>query len=332
MPTPCRYSVIIPAHNAEASITGAVRSVLDQGFEGVEVIVIDDASADATAARVRELDDARVRLISFPTNRGVSAARNAGVEAARGEIVAFLDADDAHYPGFLARTWAALDAGDEVDAVVVGRTVRTDAPGTAHPRYASAAPRTRGVVSGAEALAAVLTDHLTPFPWDKAVRRTLLGTHPFPEGIARFEDLVTMALVLSRARRVRVLPAPLIEYRVSGGSLTWGRVPERSERDAALGFLTESLGEVRVGALARQVATLECLMTVLIAQAAVLHGDEARFAAARRDLSLRLLVSALRANPTIGGAGIVARFLPALFRTLIQRRTRATYGASIEHS
>jgi glycosyltransferase involved in cell wall biosynthesis len=91
-------SVIIPAYNREAKIGRAVASVLAQTYENIEVIVVDDASPDGTAAAVEAIDDPRVRLVRHERNRGAGTARNTGVAAARGEWIAFQDSDDDWLP------------------------------------------------------------------------------------------------------------------------------------------------------------------------------------------------------------------------------------------
>ena len=91
-------SVIVPAHDAEQTIARALRSVDLQTVRPREVVVVDDASTDGTRAVVEGLSlSVPIRVVASP-RRGAAAARNAGVAAARGEIIAFLDADDAWYP------------------------------------------------------------------------------------------------------------------------------------------------------------------------------------------------------------------------------------------
>ncbi len=108
-PSP-EVSVVIAAFDAADFIGRAVASALAQTGPTLEVLVlevlvIDDASTDATCAQVERLAerDARVRLIRMARNGGPSAARNAGIDAARGQWVAVLDADDAYLPGRLDR-------------------------------------------------------------------------------------------------------------------------------------------------------------------------------------------------------------------------------------
>jgi glycosyltransferase involved in cell wall biosynthesis len=103
-------SVVLPVWNREALIGGAIRSVLRQTCEDFELIVVDDASTDGTAAVVEAISDARVRLIRLPDNGRQSVARNRGVAAARADLVAFQDSDDEWLPTKLERQLAALEA------------------------------------------------------------------------------------------------------------------------------------------------------------------------------------------------------------------------------
>lgn len=89
-----RFSVIIPAYNAAATIEAAIQSCLSQSLLPLEIIVVDDASTDDTAAVVRSINSERLHLIILDKNSGPSVARNHGMDAARGDYYAFLDADD----------------------------------------------------------------------------------------------------------------------------------------------------------------------------------------------------------------------------------------------
>lgn len=95
-------SVIIPTYNRAGTITRAVRSVLDQDYSPLELIVVDDGSTDETPGILAALaEGGRLGLLRQP-NRGVSAARNRGLAHSRGELIAFLDSDDEWLPGKLS--------------------------------------------------------------------------------------------------------------------------------------------------------------------------------------------------------------------------------------
>lgn len=90
-----KISVIIPAYNAEKKIGRCIKSILEQSYNNLEIIVVDDGSIDNTKKKVNEvaLKDKRI-VYKFQNNAGVSAARNTGIECATGEFITFVDADD----------------------------------------------------------------------------------------------------------------------------------------------------------------------------------------------------------------------------------------------
>ncbi len=104
-----RISVVIPAYNAAATLPETLRSVLDQTYSDLEVLVIDDGSTDGTREAADACRDPRVRVHTF-ANAGQAVSRNRGIALARGEFVAFLDSDDLWTPDKLADQLAALGA------------------------------------------------------------------------------------------------------------------------------------------------------------------------------------------------------------------------------
>lgn len=110
-PAAPRVSVVIPCYNAEAYIGATIESVMAQGVDDLEIIVVDDGSHDGSVQRVRSAFPA-VRVVQQP-NQGVAAARNHGLRLARGEWIAFVDADDIWLPGKLAAQFAQLQAAPE---------------------------------------------------------------------------------------------------------------------------------------------------------------------------------------------------------------------------
>ena len=94
-------SIIIPVYNTASFVVEAVRSALDQTYQNVEVIVVDDGSTDNSLSLVESIHDERLRV--FPQiNQGACVARNRGIAEARGAYVKFLDSDDILYPDAVA--------------------------------------------------------------------------------------------------------------------------------------------------------------------------------------------------------------------------------------
>lgn len=90
-------SVVLPVYNGERFIADAVKSVLMQEYEPVELIVVNDGSTDQTAKILKEFGDKLTCITQ--KNSGPSSARNRGIKASNGEYVAFIDADDIWMPG-----------------------------------------------------------------------------------------------------------------------------------------------------------------------------------------------------------------------------------------
>jgi glycosyltransferase involved in cell wall biosynthesis len=104
-------TVVIPTRNRWPVLsTSALPSALAQESVEHEVIVVDEGSTDATAAKIESFEEPRLRLIRHDSARGVAQARNAGIAAARGAWVAFLDDDDLWSPQKLRRQLDAAAA------------------------------------------------------------------------------------------------------------------------------------------------------------------------------------------------------------------------------
>lgn len=86
-------SVIIPTYNRSARILLSVKSVLNQTYSNIELIVVDDGSTDDTVQKLNKIHDDRL-IVLQQTNQGACAARNLGIEHARGKYIAFNDSDD----------------------------------------------------------------------------------------------------------------------------------------------------------------------------------------------------------------------------------------------
>ena len=92
LPSP-KVSVIIPTYNRKHLLEFALKSVFEQTYSNIELIVIDDCSTDGTPDWIKQ-NYPTINLISLSKNRGAAGARNVGINAAKGEYIAFLDSDD----------------------------------------------------------------------------------------------------------------------------------------------------------------------------------------------------------------------------------------------
>ena len=113
-----KVSVIIPVYNREHLIQRSINSVLNQTYKNIEVIVIDDASIDNTAEKIKELDDDRIKYFKNDSNQGPSNSRNRGIALSTGELIAFQDSDDEWLPNKLEKqVKKILESSDNTAAV-----------------------------------------------------------------------------------------------------------------------------------------------------------------------------------------------------------------------
>ena len=134
-------SIIIPVHNASATLEATLNSLVRQTYSAWEAIIIDDGSTDGTWTTAKDwaVRDTRFNVLHQQMS-GVSAARNRGLGEARCPFVLFLDGDDRLAPSYLERMAGALSANSKLDAVHCGwqRILASGAAG--RPRLGSEAP------------------------------------------------------------------------------------------------------------------------------------------------------------------------------------------------
>lgn len=128
---PPRVSMVMPVHNGARWLAAAIDSVLAQNFHDFELILVNDASCDASPAIMAEAArrDSRVRVLRLDTNVGLPAALNRGFAAARGDLHSWTSDDNLLRPEMLSRLVATLDAHTEADVVYADFTLIDEAGG-----------------------------------------------------------------------------------------------------------------------------------------------------------------------------------------------------------
>lgn len=109
----------MPCYNGERYLKRAVSSVLEQHYKNIELIVVNDGSADDSLEILEEINDPRLKVIS-QRNSGVCVARNQGLALASGEYIALLDVDDTWHPDCLDRLYQALQEQPEAALAYCG--------------------------------------------------------------------------------------------------------------------------------------------------------------------------------------------------------------------
>lgn len=175
-----KISVIVAVYNIEAYLEKCVRSLRNQTYRNLQIILVDDGATDGCPAICDRLaeEDGRIQVI-HKKNGGLSDARNAGIAAADGEYIAFVDGDDWIETDMYEKL---LSAARQFDAPLVVCRYRK----IYRNREVDASTGAAVVFDGQEALESFLMEEddicIQNAAWNKLYRRELMGGAAFPHG------------------------------------------------------------------------------------------------------------------------------------------------------
>ena len=199
--TEALISVIVPVYKVEAYLDRCVKSIVDQTYTNLEIILVDDGSPDTcpTICEAWAEKDERICVI-HKENGGLSDARNAGMAVARGEYIAFVDSDDWIAPEMLERLYEAMQRDDSDIAACTVKMVWADKTPS---RLLTV--QTNGVLEKDEAQKVLLEESLLKQPvWYKLYRREIIDGVPFAVG-KYHEDVFWSYQVIGAAKRVSLI-------------------------------------------------------------------------------------------------------------------------------
>lgn len=211
----CKVSIILPVYNTSKYLECCMDSLLAQTLEEIEVIAVNDGSTDNSLEILKkyQAENPNKVYVYNTENHGVSHARNYGLEKAAGEFIWFVDSDDFTEPDACEKLYnkAITDGNDLVlfSRYDVDAKSNEKAPNkTFHYNQSfKASDKPYETVK------------LSPFPWNKFIKKELLNGVKFPEGI-RFEDLPISFILFTRAKNIGVINEYLYNYRVQVGFLS----------------------------------------------------------------------------------------------------------------
>ena len=106
-------TVVMPAHNAAEFIQSSIESVLNQTYQNIELIVIDDHSTDSTSDIIQSQFKDNQHVHYYPAvKKNVSNARNQGISLAKGSYISFLDADDTYNSSYIDTLLQGISGND----------------------------------------------------------------------------------------------------------------------------------------------------------------------------------------------------------------------------
>ena len=244
----CWLSILIPAYNVGLYLEECLASITRQLVPGVEIVVVDDASTDNSAAilhRFEALISPALRVVSLTKNTGPAAARNRLLREARGDYCWFVDGDDVMCLGAIRSLHDIIESAP-VDLVMCDFRVEREhfalkhrLRGEAHRRTFIGPSRQRS--NDHEALVEGLLMAGQLHPWSKIARRALWQSVRFPEGRC-FEDITALPQLVRLVRSHIHVPKPWIGYRQREGSILSQITPQKiRDQLRALGDLASIL-------------------------------------------------------------------------------------------
>jgi len=209
-------SVIVPTYNRSDFVAEAVQSVLNQTYENIETIVVDDGSTDNTREVLEKYQD-KINYI-YQQRSGRSKARNEGFRHSRGDYIAFLDSDDLWFPTKIEKQVEVLSTKADVGLVYVGVQL-VDAKGNPCEANLSWDTPTRRVLYEDLMTHNVITGSLSSI---MVLRECLDRVGLFDESMIACEDL-DLYRRIARHYEFHKIDLPLVKVRIHGDN-TQGRL------------------------------------------------------------------------------------------------------------
>ena len=206
-------SVIVPVYRVEDYLDHCIRSIVEQTYSNLEILLVDDGSPDRSGEICDRWAqrDSRIRVI-HQRNAGAGAARNTALDVAKGEIIAFVDSDDYLHPTLYAHLFSLMARGADIAECEIGITEADD---LMMDDGAGANILTCGTE---EALRLHIQDEIfRQTPPNKLYRRNCVDDIRFPVGNLIDDEFFTYK-VLGNAKKLAHSSACMYAYRQQSGS------------------------------------------------------------------------------------------------------------------
>lgn len=217
-------SIIVPIYNAEKYLPQCICSCLEQSYQNIEVLLVDDGSTDDSLSVARKYAEQDLRInVIHQNNAGVSAARNAGLERATGEYITFLDSDDELFENAIEIMLTNMQNYDADIVSAMGCIVNNSGRETCRGNDGGLS-----IHEGNEPLILSLKyDRHTNSVWAKLFSRTILDGVRFVEGRRINEDGYFVFQCFTKKPRLVKHNECVYKYFVRENSSTRGEFSEK---------------------------------------------------------------------------------------------------------
>lgn len=209
-------TLIIPVYNVEAYLGRCMESVLNQSYQNLEIILVDDGATDQSGHMCDEYaeKDNRIKVI-HKKNGGLSSARNAALDIATGEYIGFVDSDDYIHPQMFTKLYEACIRNKSEISICCHYTERNDKLLIEDSIYDE-----EECLNHSQALETLIKDSgMKNYAWDKLYKAELFTDIRYPEG-RNYEDIATTYLLFYKANKICRIPEYLYYYQIREGSIS----------------------------------------------------------------------------------------------------------------
>ena len=216
-----KVSIIVPVYNVEKELSRCLDSLVNQTFQDIEILVINDGSPDNSQAIIDEYVNKYPNLIKsfIKENGGLSNTRNYGIRHASGEYVTFIDSDDTVNHSYVETLYNAIVATG-ADMATCGYKVLVEGIGVVHDSIADSGFGNENILTyeGDSIIReTLLQKKIRNFTGTRLCKKNLIPT--FPENVA-YEDIITTTELALNVSKVVCVNESLYDYRIRQDSLS----------------------------------------------------------------------------------------------------------------
>ena len=237
MKPPGVVSIIVPVYNVEKYLEQCLRSIIDQSYVSLEIILINDGSTDCSLdiCKTFQKKDGRIMVVN-QENLGVSAARNVGLAQAKGEYISFIDPDDLVHKEYIKKLYDNLiECNADISVCERKRFIINE------PSANNNNKSTLYILSGQKARLETLYSKIFSSVWGKLYRKDVLRNIRFNESLRASQDLEFLDRALKNAKTVIVSLDKLYYYRLNPEStmLSKGKLDKRFDSIHAVNLIED---------------------------------------------------------------------------------------------
>lgn len=209
-----KISVVVAIYNIENCLRSCIESILNQTYENLEIVLVDDGSTDASGEICDSYAKSDKRIVTIhKKNGGLSDARNSGIDIAKGRFITFIDGDDTIEKDYVSTLYDTI-ISDNSDISIAGHNI------VRQSGIVKKCASKHKVYSPEDALREILYDReIDLSAWGKLYKTSLFEKIRYPKG-KLYEDSATTYRLFDAAKAISVIPKTKYNYIIRSTSIT----------------------------------------------------------------------------------------------------------------